>query len=548
MCGICGIYRFAGDERVSPGSLQAMCDTMVHRGPDDEGIRCLGNAGIGMRRLSIVGVADGRQPISNEDGSLQLVCNGEIYNYPELKAGLEARGHRFRTHSDAECIVHLYEEHGERCVEHLRGMFAFAVVDTKSGTLYLCRDRLGIKPLFYAAGRRALAFGSEIKAILALENVDRDMDYGALDTYFAYGYIPSPLTIFKGIRKLDAGHYLVCRGGTVRTTRYWDLRFAPDHGRSESYFVEKFREIFDETIRIHLLSEVPLGAFLSGGVDSSLVVSFMGTHVKEPVNAFTVAFQGDSGGYFDERRYAREVAARYACRYTEYEVRPSIGEIVDPIVSAFDEPFADDSVIPTYNICRLAKEDVTVVLTGLGGDELFAGYERYVGLKLTALFRRLIGAPGWGRLARLARRIPEQKGGGETVSRLKRLVEAQGGSLGASYVNNASSMPRPERALLYSEETRRRVDSSGCADPGTSHFDRGSGDLLDKAFYHDIKTYLPDDLLALSDRVGMHHSLELRVPFVDHRLVEFAATIPSALKLRWLEKKYLLKKAAAPFV
>jgi asparagine synthase (glutamine-hydrolysing) len=376
MCGIVGVYHRDEQKGVDPRLLVKMCNRIRHRGPDDQGQYEYRNMGIGVRRLSIIGVETGHQPIPNEDESLWVIQNGEIYNYIELRDELIKKGHTFRTTADTECIVHLYEEYGEDCVEHLRGMFAFAVLDQKKNSLFIVRDRLGIKPLFYAAQGSKILFASEIKALLEDETVSREIDFSALDAYFTYSYIPSPLTIFKAIRKLEPGHCLRCDSTGVHIGKYWDLGFKPDSAKSEKDFSDEFIHLFDESVGSHLMSEVPLGAFLSGGVDSGMVVAFMARHMNSPVRTFTMGFGGQVGGYLDERGYARGIAQRYHADYREFEVQPRLDEIIDFIVQSFDEPFADDSVVPTYYICKLARQHVTVALTGLGGDELFGGYER----------------------------------------------------------------------------------------------------------------------------------------------------------------------------
>lgn len=545
MCGIAGIFTFDGSP-VQDIDISLMCDSIRHRGPDDEGRLVRGSVGIGMRRLSIIGVEGGRQPISNEDDTIHIVFNGEIYNYLSLREGLIRRGHRFRSNTDTECILHLYEDHGVDCLNHLRGMFAFAIFDTRDNRLFIARDRIGIKPLFYYLDTKRLVFGSEIKAILSCPGIERSIDYDGLDAFFTYSFIPNPKTIFRNISKLEPGCYLVCRGRDVAVKKYWDLFFHPDKERSEGYFAEEFVHRFEEAVRIHLMSEVPLGAFLSGGVDSSLVTAFMSMGSTSPVNTFTIAFGGKTGGYFDERIYARKIADRYKAKYSEFEVQPGLEGILDAIVTAFDEPFADDSVVPTFHICRLASESVTVALTGLGGDELFGGYERYVGLILSRWVSRIAGIPG---IARVVDSLPEPKNGGESISRLKRLVRSRSTDPALVYRGMISNMLKDERKLMYEGDIRQGVAYDYVDDLCTRYFRmENASDPLDKALYQDIKAYLPEDILALNDRIGMHYSMELRVPFVDHTLMEFCASIPNRLKIRKLEKKYLLKKIAGRYV
>jgi asparagine synthase (glutamine-hydrolysing) len=425
-------------------------------------------------------------------------------------------------------------------------MFALAIYDERNNSLFIARDRIGIKPLFYFVDTKRFVFGSEIKAILSCPGIKREIDHDGVDAFFTYSYIPNPKTIFKNISKLEPGCHLVCRGEGVVVKKYWDLFFQPDHKRSERQFAEEFVHRFEETVKSHMMSEVPLGVFLSGGIDSSLVTAFMSIGSSSPVDTFTIAFGGNTGGYFDERGFARKVAAKYHARQNEFEVQPDLHGILDEIVTAFDEPFADDSVVPTFHICRLARKSVTVALTGLGGDELFGGYDRYGGLILSRLVSKISSVPG---IARIIENIPEPRSGGESISRLKRFVRSQGVDSSNVYRGFISNMPKKERMSLYDGDIDQGVDYDYVDNLCIRYFRMGNAtDLLDKALYQDIKTYLPEDILALNDRVGMHHSMELRVPFVDHTLVEFCATIPGNLKIKRLEKKYLLKIIARKYV
>lgn len=547
MCAIAGVYHLDRQRSVPGGVITAMCGAMWRRGPDDAGQMVSGNIGIGMRRLSIIGVSDGHQPMSNEDQTLWLVCNGEIYNHLELRTELKRRGHAFRTSSDVECILHLYEEYGPKCVEHLHGMFAFALWDKKANSLFIVRDRLGIKPLFYWLDGHSLVFASELKGILKCPGVTKELDYSALDAFMTYGYIPAPRTIFRHIYKLEPGHSIVCRDKAISIEQYWDLEFHPDNTKPERAFCEEFEALFDETVQMHLMSEVPLGAFLSGGIDSSLTVAFMRKHLHERPRTFTIGFGGVTGSYSDERARAKNVAERYGCDHTSFEVQPRLNDILDSIVEAFDEPFADDSVIPSFYICKLASERLKVALTGLGGDELFGGYNRYLGLKIGAAYDRV---PAWCHrlLSGLVTRLPEYRNG-DGLSLAKRFIRTHGARPDERYRQFLSSGAPEERRALYSDGIWGCIDREYVEGTATRFFNKSNAeDVLDKAFYQDIKMYLPDDILALSDRLGMWHSLELRVPFVDHKVVEFCATIPSGLKIKLLTNKYLLKKVAAPYI
>lgn len=549
MCGIVGIFHTDRARSIDERLLQAMCDSIVHRGPDDEGRYVFRHAGVAARRLSIIGVTSGHQPIPNEDETIWVALNGEIYNYQALRADLRVRGHRFRTDSDTECIVHLYEEYGERCVEHLRGMFAFAVLDARDGSLFVARDRLGIKPLFHTFDGERLLIGSEMKAILRDPSVPREIDPDALDAYFTYGYVPAPLTIYRSIRKLEAGHSLHMSTGAPAIRQYWDVRFDPDENRSDEDLAEEFLATLDEAVRLHLLSEVPLGAFLSGGIDSGLIVALMAGHLDAPTKTFTMGFGGSTAGYLDERGYAASVAARYRAEHREHEVQPSLPEIIDPIVEAFDEPFADDSVIPSYYICKLARQEVTVALTGLGGDELFAGYERYVGLALSEAYQAVPRVVRDRVIGPLIDVVPDWSLAGQRVHHAKRFLRATDGSPAARYQRYVSYLDEESRLRLYTGDLGAQVNTEATADLAMRHFRAPSAaDPLDRAMYQDLKMYLPDDILALSDRLSMHHSLEIRVPFVDHKVVEMCARIPARKKLKGLEKKHLLKQVARRFL
>jgi asparagine synthase (glutamine-hydrolysing) len=551
MCGICGIYNFRDSGVVDMRLLRVMNNTMRHRGPNDEGYFNKTNIGLAMRRLSIIDVAGGRQPIPNENKTKWIVFNGEIYNYRELRQVLSERGHSFSTNSDTEAILHLYEDFGDNCVNYLRGMFAFAIWDSTAETLFIARDRIGIKPLFYSiVGNKTAIFASEIKALLAYPEIDKDIDLQALDAFFTYSYIPAPLSIFKGIRKLPPAHVMKINQHEVSIKKYWDLYFQPDHSKTESYFTERFEEIFADSVKMRLLSEVPLGAFLSGGIDSGMIVAQMARFMTDSPHTFTVGFTGDTGAYLDERPYARMIAQKYACNHTEIEVKPNINEVLDEIVDAFDEPFADDSVVPSYYICKSSKKVATVVLTGLGGDELFAGYERYLGFQLSLLYDYVPSLVSRRIISPLIELLPEQKNGSNFINHMKRFIRASHLPLPIRYAHYISLLGPETRKKLFSSCISGKIDFSGTLDIMTTFFNSSDNaeQPLDRIFYQDIKTYLPDDILTLTDRVGMQHSQELRVPFTDHVLMEFCATIPAEMKIKKLEKKYLLKKSARKFI
>lgn len=548
MCGIVGILSDPrGNRENLTGRVAAMANSLAHRGPDDEGFFIADGVVLGHRRLSIIDLATGHQPMFNEDGSVCIVFNGEIYNFAEIKAELVKQGHRFSSNSDTETIVHAYEEWGHACVHRLRGMFAFGIWDDREQKLFIARDRLGKKPLFYADYAGQFVFASEMKAILTDPNFDRSMDEEALAAYFLFSYIPAPLTIFKNIRKLPPGHTLTVQNGQVTIERYWDITFEPDHRKTESQFIDEFQHLLDESVRIRLISDVPLGAFLSGGIDSSTVVALMHRHSREPVKTFTIGFGGTTGGFDDERRYARLVADRYHTEHHEHEVLPQVESLLDGIVTAFDEPFADDSTIPSHYVCKMAREKVTVALSGLGGDEAFAGYERYLGFKIGQLYNRIPGSIREHLILKLVERMPETASGSNRINHLKRFVRSSVGDVGRQYLGFITKLPQPYQREFFSAGGRCYQAAIAAAKQRflDIYNNDNAEDPLNKAFYCDIKTYLPEDILACTDRTSMWNSLEVRAPFVDHQLLEYCATIPPSLKMKWFRKKYLLKKGVA---
>lgn len=543
---MCGIFGIVGN-KIDEAHLKKATNMLAHRGPDASGIFVDDGVGLGHRRLSIIDLESGHQPMFNEDETLCIVFNGEIYNFPELHADLVARQHRFKTRSDTETILHAYEEWGEGCVARLRGMFAFAIWDRKSQKLFAARDRLGIKPLFYAEHGNTFYFASEMKAILADPTVRRDMDEVSLACYFSLSYIPDSMTIFKGIRKLLPGHTLTRQNGHTQIKKYWDIAYEPDRSRSEDYFINRFMELFQESIRIHLISDVPLGAFLSGGIDSSAVVAMMSMVTDSPVNTFCMGFGGNAGGYLDERGYARLVAERYKTNHKDYEIKPEPEGLLDKIVCSFDEPFADDSTIPSYFVCKIAKENVTVAESGLGGDEAFAGYERYLGYRARAHYGRLPHVVRERLIRRFVDRLSERSDGHYTINHMKRFVRSSSEDDGNAYYGYITRLNPGIRGAFFSDDTQ----ITKCLDaPRQIMLDyfrtvpaEDERDTLNRVFYCDIKTYLPEDILAVTDRMSMYHALEVRVPFLDHPLMEFCATIPPEMKMKWFRKKYLLKKA-----
>ena len=458
-----------------------------------------------------------------------------------------SKGHTYSTQSDTESILHLYEEIGPRCVEKLRGMFAFAIWDSKHHKLFIARDRVGIKPLFYKISDHFLIFGSELKVLLEHPHVDRDMDFLALDSYFAMSYITGDKTIFQGISKLLPGHYLIWENGKTQISKYWDLMYQPVQNPKVDDLRDEFMHLLHEAVRLHLVSDVPVGAFLSGGIDSSVMVAVMMEHMKGTPKTFTIGFGGTVGSLEDERPFAKLLADRYRTSHHELEVCPNLEGLIENIIVAFDEPFADDSSIPTFFVSKLAGEHVKVVLSGLGGDEIMGGYERYLGFSLSQQYQWL---PGWFRhkiLSPLVQLIPETSGGGVTVDRVKRFIQCSNLPPAERYFGYQALLGKMERMVLFSPEVHDHLNSQDLIEEeyGRYYASPNAREPMDRIMYQDVKVYLPDDILTNTDRISMAHSLEVRVPFLDHKLMEFCATIPWSLKIKGLQKKYFFRKAIA---
>ena len=541
MCGICG--KIASTGTVEQGLIRRMCGVMRHRGPDDEGIYLDKNVGIGMRRLSIIDLDTGHQPIFSEDNSLLIVSNGEIYNYKELRELLEKRGHRFRTETDVEVILHLYEEKREECLAQLRGMFAFAIWDSRQKKLFLARDRIGQKPLYYREGNGALLFGSEIKSILQDPTTSKAMDLEALDEYFTYGFVPHPRTIFKEVRKLPPAHYALYQDGALKLVNYWQVTYRePSLLLTTEEYVERLRELLFESVRIRLMSDVPLGAFLSGGIDSSIIVGIMSQFMDRPVETFSIGFQDRS---YNELKYARIAANRFGTNRHEFQVEyEHIPEVVSRLIHHFDEPFADSSAIPTYYISEIARRYVTVVLSGDAGDEVFAGYRRYLARRLASYYNRLPRALRKNFIEKTMKRLPEPTTyyGYSLRKKLKLFLDYASQVVEGPCMSWTPYFNGAERDGLYSSEFKSYLGErkSYLED----FFEQaGSGDEISRMMWVDLMTYLPDDILTKVDRMSMAVSLETRTPLLDHKLVEFMAAVPVSLKLRGLSSKYLLKRA-----
>jgi asparagine synthase (glutamine-hydrolysing) len=542
MCGIAGVL-FADPQRpADAAALKAMGDSIAHRGPDGEGYWREPGVGLVHRRLSIIDLAGGAQPIGNEDGTIQVVFNGEIYNYRELRMGLEARGHRFRTQSDTEVLVHLYEDEGERLVERLRGMFAFALWDRNDRRLLLARDRVGIKPLYVYRDAEKLLFGSELKAILAHPGVSRALDVAALEDYLAFGVVPAPRSIFEQIEKLPAAHVLTARAGDWGSPRrYWRLRLEPDHGPGPAEWQEAVRAKVDEAVRLHLIADVPVGAFLSGGLDSSAVVATCGQVAAAPVQTFSIGFQEES---HSELPYARRVAEQFGTRHAEEVVTPDAVGLVDELTRYYDEPFADPSAVPTFLVARLARRGVKVALSGDGGDEAFGGYARYAHDLKEASLRRWL--PSWFRRLALA---PAGRAWPKTdwlprPLRAKTLLTNLGRDAGGAYANTLTLCRPPLRRRLLAPDLARSLNGH---DPERmvreGHAAAPPDDALGGMIAADVAMLLPDDFLVKVDRASMAHGLEVRPPLLDHELLELAARIPSRWKVHNGETKWVFKQA-----
>ena len=547
MCGIAGFADAAFGGRADQGRarldaefnlVHRMCDVIRHRGPDDEGIHVEPGLGLGMRRLSIIDLAGGRQPIHNETNTIWVVFNGEIYNYRELRAELESFGHQFYTSSDTETIVHAYEQWGEDAFSRLRGMFGIALWDQPHRTLLLARDRAGQKPLHYAERGGRLYFGSEIKSLLAAGAVDPALNLAALDHYLAFLYTPRDASIFEGVRKLPPGHCLRWRDGRADVRQYWQVGARETFAGSEAEAVQALGEVLQDAVRSHMVSDVPLGAFLSGGVDSSAIVGMMARASSRPVKTFSIGFDDPE---FDELEHARTVARHFGTDHHEFVVRPDGLSILDDMIGHFDEPFADSSAIPTWYVSEIARRHVTVVLSGDGGDELFGGYDRYLPHPRVARFDRL-PLPGLRTAASLA--WPLLPHGARGKNFLRHVAQDSAGR----YVDSIAMFQADERASLYAPGVRSAL--AGNAEGVLArHFDRFADLPHDSRMMRfDFETYLPEDVLVKVDRMSMAHSIETRVPILDNLVIDFAATLPARLKIRDGRRKHILKETLRPML
>lgn len=536
MCGICGVVHLDG-QPVTERLLEAMNDTLTHRGPSGAGYFVDDNVGLAMRRLSIIDVAGSDQPLYNEDESIALIFNGEIYNFKDLRNDLIHKGHRFRTDGDGETVAHLYEEYGVDCFKHLRGMYAIALWDKREKRLLLARDRMGQKPLYFYQDDKVLVFASEIKSILQHPDVPRVSVFtnpADIATFLSYGYVPAPQTAFQGIYMLLPANVLQLDGGNCKQFPYWelpDLASSDEQANPEPYIFQ-LQNLLEEAVKLRLISDVPLGAFLSGGLDSSLIVALMQKHSNSAVKTFSMGFEGDDS--FDETPYAEQVARHLETDHTAFTVKPDAMGLLSDLVWHHDQPFADSSAIPTYLVSRLTREHVTVALTGDGGDELFAGYERFYAAKL---FQQLsvIPRPMWSGLAKVIDLLPEGTGYYNTVKRAGRFARAASQPLFDGYF---------DLVRVFSKDLSREILDYEWYNSLYDYYEMPKPNTIPSIVEFNMSNYLPDDLLIKADRCSMQASLEARAPFLDHELVEYAATIPFNLKLKGSTTKHILKESA----
>jgi asparagine synthase (glutamine-hydrolysing) len=541
MCGICGIVSIERAAVIDPAVVRRMCNTLAHRGPDDQGVYLAPGVALGHRRLSIIDLRpEGRQPMANEDGTVQIVFNGEIYNFAEHYQWLLARGHKFRSRTDTEVIIHLYEELGVKCLERLRGMFAFAIWDDRKRSLFLARDRFGKKPLFYHFDGKRMLFASEAKAILTYPHFERQADPVAIDNYIALGYVAGPRSAFKGLNKLPPAHYLLLADGKVEIQRYWRLAFTPKLELGEDEACAQIVSRLTEAVRLRMIADVPIGAFLSGGIDSSSIVALMAALGSGPVRTFSIGFEESA---YDETAYARTIAQQFGTQHHEFIVRPEGQEILDHMVWHYDEPYADSAALPTFYLCKLTRQHVTVALTGEAGDENFAGYPRYAYNSLAHYLQGKSWVLRW--MVRNAARLGDRllPDSGIVASRLRKVDAMLGGNGDPWPARLIVRVSAANRRLLYSDAFAEDLLASSPEELVAQVFDDTDGEGLDAALNLDLNLYLPYDLLTKIDIASMAVGLEARAPMVDHEFVEFIARLPTRFKRSGLSTKVIFRKA-----
>ena len=531
MCGIAGKIYFEKERKISLEELKSMTDIILHRGPDDEGHYINSNVGLGFRRLSIIDLHTGHQPLSNQDKSIWITFNGEIYNYKELRATLEKKGYSFKTNTDTETIVYLYQEYGEKCVDYLRGMFAFVIWDDKQKLLFGARDRFGIKPFHYYIDNEKFVWGSEIKSISASENIKKDINLESLDYYFAYSYTPREQSIFHQIKKLKPGHSFKFRPyekDKLEIKPYWTIHFEPDYSKSESYWKEAIYDTLSESVKMRMISDVPLGAFLSGGVDSSTVVALMALNSDKPIKTFSIGFKEEK---YNELQYARLIAEKYRTEHHEFIIEPESIDLLPDLVRAYDEPFADDSAIPTYYVSKFTREHVTVALSGDGGDELFAGYSSYN--KMKDLYHKKISSKTL--FSGVNKLIPDYMyGKGMTY-----YLSKDKNNIGAYFC----FWKDYERQKIFQSDIKEKLNGQLAENAKLNLLKSMDGDFMSKMQLLDMQTYMVDGILTKVDRASMMNSLEARVPILDHKFAELSFKIPSKFKMNGNSKKYILKES-----
>lgn len=547
MCGIAGIVNLKGG-MIDRTALERICGQLAHRGPNDEGYYVNGVAGLGQRRLSIIDLAGGHQPMSNEDGTVWVSFNGEIYNFEELRKSLDGLGHRFRTQSDTEVLVHAYEQYGKDCVKRLRGMFAFAVWDERQHTLFLARDRVGKKPLFYAVAGDEFVFASELQALVRHPRLRREPDFTAIDDYLTYGYIPAPKTPFRGVYKLAPGHHLSLRAGPgeigaprYEAESYWQLEYGPKLHLDEEAAAEQLLNLLSEAVRLRLRADVPVGALLSGGIDSGLVVALMSQLSGQPIKTFSIGFQEQD---FSELVCARRVAKRYGTDHHELIVRPDALEVLPALVRHYGEPFADSSAVPSYYVAKMTRPHVKIVLNGDGGDECFGGYERYLGNLLADSYQRLPWVLRRGLIEPASRLIPDALPRRNRLRQVKRFLEGARHPFAERYLRWVTYFTPAQKRELYAPEFREHLagyEGRTWLRTRLEEAHQTGADPLDAVLSVDVGSYLPYDLLVKMDIATMANSLEARSPFLDHKVLEFTARLPREYKIRRLTQKYLLK-------
>ena len=538
MCGICGKVNLGSDAPpVTSESLRNMMEVISHRGPDADGVYVAGPVGLGHKRLKIIDLITGKQPMCNEDKTVWVTFNGEIYNYKELAAGLVRKGHRFKSTSDTEVIVHLYEELGEECVKHFRGMFSFALWDDRKKLLLLARDRVGIKPLYYMRTANSLLFASEIKSILTDSAAKAELEPAMIDRFLTYFYMPGEQTLFKSVNKLQPGCYLTVNKGNIKITPYWDLTFSRvDRGFDSA--VEELDHLLSETVRDHMISDVPVGVLLSGGVDSGGVLSYAAEHSHRPISAFTIGFDQ---GHMDERPAARRAAEAFGAHFYHTSITArQFWDLIPKYVWHMEEPVCEPPAIALFWVSKLAREHVTVLLSGEGSDEAFGGYQSYRNIRLIEKFKGMLGPFAHGAGSAVSACLRDDSRYGKYGSFMRTPLE----DYYFSHGSGPYEFPNSHFRELYTPEFLAMIDCERRSECSRSHFAQASAlDPLDQMLYVDTKTWLPDDLLIKADRMTMANSLELRVPFLDHRILEFAASLPPAYKVKNLTGKYILKKA-----